>query len=210
MAGQYNPVIEKISAYLESENKLLDVGCGEGSFVRKLTEGGHTGTTVGFDISKEGIYLATNQPLVENIFWCVADLANLPFANHSFDTILNIFSPSQYKEFSRVLKPDGKLIKIIPDEFYLTELRRAYFPENLDKQVYSNQKVIDKFQEEMMVEHVERITYTFDIPEDLRLDFLDMSPLEWSVEPDRKAQVRQNPLEQITIDVNLLIGTPRL
>ena len=42
---------------------------------------------------------------------------------------------------------------------------------------YSNQKVVQRFAEELAVEVDERITYCFDIPEERRLDLLEMSPL---------------------------------
>lgn len=52
----------------------------------------------------------------------------------------------------------------------------------------------------------ERITYCFDIPEERRLDLLEMSPLEWQVSQEVKAKLQQRPLEKITIDVRLLVG----
>lgn len=139
----------------------------------------------------------------------MADLTNLPFANEGLDTILNIFSPSHYQEFRRVLKADGTVIKIIPEENYLKELRAAFYPNDEKKQSYSNRKVVQRFAEELAVEVDERITYCFDIPEERRLDLLEMSPLEWQVSQEVKAELQQRPLEKITIDVRLLVGRKR-
>ena len=100
-SGMYQPVIEKI-AHLIKPGNLLDVGCGEGSFLQEINQVKANPVNIGFDIAKEGVYLASNQAI--HAFWCVADLTNLPFADHSFDTILNIFSPSHYSEFKRVMK----------------------------------------------------------------------------------------------------------
>ncbi|MTD41595.1 methyltransferase domain-containing protein [Erwinia sp. CPCC 100877] len=203
-SGMYQPLLEKLTTWLDLTGQTLDVGCGEGSFLKELTSLGLTGSKIGFDISKEGIYLASSQPL--EAFWCVADLTNLPFADHSMDTILNIFSPSHYQEFQRVLKGTGTVIKVVPEAGYLKELRAAFYPEDETKQLYSNKKVVAKFAEEMDCIANERVTFTFAVPEENRLDLLEMSPLEWGVSDNVKKSVQANPLSEITIDVRMLKG----
>lgn len=96
-SGMYAPVLNKIMYYLSQNKTVVDVGCGEGSFLAELSQAGLSGLKIGFDLSKEGIYLASNQPI--DAFWCVADLTNLPFANEGLDTILNIFSLHIIKNF---------------------------------------------------------------------------------------------------------------
>lgn len=199
-SGMYQPVIEKIASLMQNGN-VLDVGCGEGSFLQQLNQINENPVSIGFDIAKEGIYLASNQPI--EAFWCVADLTNLPFANESFDTILNIFSPSQYREFKRVMKPDGCVVKVVPQSGYLQELRAIYHP---DGDTYSNEAVIQRFTEELSLDYRERVTYDFEIPEENRLDLLEMSPLEWKVPADIKAKLAENPLKKITIDIEILKG----
>lgn len=199
-SGMYQPVIEKIVELMQTGN-LLDVGCGEGSFLQQITQLKENPTTIGFDIAKEGIYLATNQPI--DAFWCVADLTNLPFADQTFDTILNIFSPSHYQEFKRVMKPEGCVIKVVPQSSYLQELRAVYHP---DGAAYSNEAVIQRFTKELEIDHRERVTYEFDIPAENRLDLLEMSPLEWQVSPEVKAKLAENPLKKITVDIEILKG----
>lgn len=50
------------------------------------------------------------------------------------------------------------------------------------------------------------MTYEFDIPEENRLDLLEMSPLEWKVSPAVKAKLAANPLKKITVDIEILKG----
>jgi Methylase involved in ubiquinone/menaquinone biosynthesis len=202
-SGMYQPLIAQLAELCQAET-VLDVGCGEGSFLNALAEQSNLATGVGFDISKEGVYLATNQPAA--LFWCVADLTNLPFANESFSTILNIFSPSNYQEFDRILKPGGKVIKVVPRANYLKELRAAFYPDEPAKQEYSNHKVVEKFQQTYGEVTTAVVQYEFEIPEAVRLSLLEMSPLEWGVTPERKAWLQQHPLEKITIDLDVLIG----
>ncbi|WP_375179614.1 methyltransferase domain-containing protein [Enterococcus rotai] len=206
-SGMYQPLLEKIIAAMDLTGSTLDVGCGEGSFLAELSQLGLAGSKYGFDISKDGIYLASNQPI--EAFWSVADLTNLPFANQSMDTILNIFSPSHYQEFQRVLKQDGTVIKVIPEADYLKELRAAFYPEDKTKQTYSNEKVLAKFSKEMTVLSDERVSFTYAIPKEYRLDLLEMSPLEWGVAEQVKEALQENPLSEITIDVRMLKGKVR-
>lgn len=201
--GMYQPLIDLLASECEQQS-ILDVGCGEGSFLAQLAAKTHLLPSVGFDISKEGVYLASDYD--NHLFWCVADLTNLPFQTGSFTTILNIFSPSNYQEFKRVLAPGGKVIKVVPGSLYLSELRQAFYPTNRVKQAYSNDAVVDKFQETFTKVTRETLKYTFDIPENCRLSLLEMSPLEWGVSNEIKAQVQKNPLKQITIDLEILIG----
>lgn len=201
--GVYQPLLERLAPYCDGQ-RILDVGCGEGSFLDQLRQQTNILPSVGFDISKEGIYLASDY--VEDLFWCVADLTNLPFQDESFTTVLNIFSPSNYQEFKRVLKPGGKVVKIVPGSEYLKELRQAFYPEDENKQHYSNDLVIDKFQENFTKVVTEKVKYTFAIPENCRLSLLEMSPLEWGVSAETKEAVQKNPLKEITIDLDVLIG----
>jgi 23S rRNA (guanine745-N1)-methyltransferase len=202
-SGMYAPVLEAIASQMAASEKIVDIGCGEGSFLSQLLAGQEK-TAIGFDIAKEGVYLATNHNTPA--FWCVADLTNLPFAKASFDTILNIFSPSNYQEFDRIMKKGGQVIKVVPASNYLKELRQAYYPEDLAKQVYSNERVVEKFLKKYPQASRERISYVFPIPEERRLDLLSMSPLEWGASDEQKMAVRKEPLKEITVDIELLVA----
>lgn len=205
--GMYTPMLEKISHFLPTHSKasVLDVGCGEGSFLAELNSLKTLGPKIGFDISKEGVELATNQP-VKDAMWLVADLTRLPIADDSIHTVLNIFSPSHYQEFSRVLAKDGQVIKIIPEENYLKELRLRVM-EGTAKETYSNQKVYQRFQKEMSVGHEERISYSFKIPDNRYEDFIFMSPLHWQASDVIKKDLLERPIREVTVDVRLLVGT---
>ena len=199
----YTPMLEAIAKHLDNVDGLLDVGCGEGSFLQKLAIQANSQVNIGFDISKEGIELATNQALTA--LWLVADLTNLPIQNQSMSHILNIFSPSHYHEFARVLKPKGKLIKIIPGPLYLKELRERVLG-GTEKETYSNEKVYERFKQELTLVSEEKITYQFDIPTSHYEDFLYMSPLHWQASATQREEIKKHPIKTITIDVLVLVG----
>jgi 23S rRNA (guanine745-N1)-methyltransferase len=200
-AGMYQGVLDVIRQHL-APGATLDVGTGEGSFLNLLAPDLEGGPRFGFDIAKDGIEMATNQPQLA--FWLLADLTKLPFATNSITNILNIFTPSNYQEFARVLNAEqGRVIKVVPDRYYLQELREAYgLPVD-----YDNTKVVEKFQEHYQQVDITEVQYTFPIPEQNRTDILRMSPLEWQV-PEAKLQaLEDNPPTTITVHVKVLVGS---
>ena len=204
--GMYDQLLTVINQQinLSDQEIVVDVGCGEGSFLQRLSDGGLGGRKIGFDISKEGVQLATEHPV--EAFWCVADITHLPFGNKSIDYLLNIFSPSHYQEFTRVLKEDGKLLKIVPESGYLQELRQLFYSDQAEKQVYSNQKVVEKFDTEVKLISQTRVTYQFPVPRERQADLLKMSPLHWGASSEARKQAEATVLDVITIDVLFLIG----
>ena len=202
-SGLFDSVLESI--FKKTNHKkgtTLDVGCGEGTHLSKLTELGLLGPHIGFDISKEGIQLAaasSNEP-----FWCVADLSDSPFASDQFDTILNILSPSHYSEFHRLLKDNGQLIKVVPEENYLIELRKAFYEEKSKKTLYSNKEVVTRFSEEFPNYEMERITYTLDVLKKHKRALMDMTPLSWNVSDSvRQLYIEKGP-DEVTVDLLIL------
>ena len=205
-AGLYEPLLSRLAELIQETTPhcLLDVGCGEGSFLQRLDQLAVAGTKVGFDISKDGIALATEQEL--DAFWCVADLTKLPFAAQQFSHLLNIFSPSHYGEFKRVLAPGGRVVKVVPGSDYLKELRQVFYEDQASKQTYSNDLVVDKFQTEMRLLSRERLTYQFTVPAERQMDLLKMSPISWGATAESYAQAQAQKVEKITIDVEILVG----
>ncbi|WKB36597.1 rRNA (guanine-N1)-methyltransferase [Terrilactibacillus sp. S3-3] len=127
------------------------------SLVGQRTAGSLLG--VGIDISKEGIAAAARE--YPNHIWCAADIANAPFFSRQFDYILNILSPANSREFYRLLRDDGMIIKVIPESRYLMELRAVFYKET-NRQVYSNKEVKKtRFSEHFDLIDSERLCYRF-------------------------------------------------
>ncbi|WP_125607031.1 methyltransferase domain-containing protein [Lapidilactobacillus bayanensis] len=202
--GIFKPMLDLISTWLPQDNQLtIDVGCGEGGLLTQLVQRGLTGTKIGFDISKAGIYLASQQ-ITDDTLWCVADLTNLPFADHSTTTILNIFSPSHYREFARVLTDDGTFIKVIPGPNYLHELRQAFF-NGADKENYSNAPVMQHLSDVATIIKQQEINYQFELTDTAAFaDLLQMSPLEWQATPEQVAALIDQPFSHISIDLQIV------
>ena len=178
--GFFFPLLDAVYAHIDKPESatVLDVGCGEGSHLHYLTEKGLKGTKIGFDISKDAIQLAASN-FFPDAFWCVADLAHSPFAESAFDVILNIFSPSQYQEFDRVLKPGGKVIKVVPNAQYLIELREQLYALDTTKREYDNQQVVDRFYEIYPDAISEEVAYSVALDAQSHGWLMEMTPLSW-------------------------------
>lgn len=196
-SGFWHPLLNELIQLVDKPlGTHLDVGCGEGAHSDYLKKNCLTGPTLAFDISKEGVNLgAATYP---DIFFLVADLAQSPFSENAFDTVLNILSPSNYLEFKRILKPGGQVIKVVPGEHYLKELR-AFQPG--ERQPYSNKDVVDKFAEHYPNYTEKKVHYTFELPKERVGDFMLMTPLGWHIEQTAQAKAQ---LKNITVDLLIL------
>lgn len=201
--GFFHPILDRVVSRLKEREQLtiLDVGCGEGSHLHYVASHASIETAVGFDISKDAIQLAATN-YFDDAFWCVADLAHSPFANQSFDCILNIFSPSHYEEFERILAPGGMVIKIVPEAAYLMELRERLYA-NEAKQSYDNADVVNRFKEEFPNATEETISYQVSLTPESYQWLQEMTPLTWNASVE---QLNQAPLEKITVSVRMMVG----
>lgn len=128
--GFYNELrqalCETLKEALPEDATIVDVGCGEGYYTSEISKVDDF-EIFGIDISKDALKYAAKS--VKGSSFAVASAFSLPFAENSADCVLSVFAPSAYEEFSRVLKNDGKLIKAIPLENHLWELKCALYKE---------------------------------------------------------------------------------
>jgi len=201
--GFYQPVLDAIARMLEAKHGekpfvLLDAGCGEGYYARQLAQRFHEASIIGLDLSRDGIRAATRQP--GDVLWLVGDLKQLPLADHQTDCVLDVFTPANYEEFARVLKPDGELIKVIPDSDYLAEIREAFQP-YLRQEGYSNQLVVDHLHKNAEILEKVEVRQTFPLNEEQSRCFLSMTPMGFSVP---KEVLEKTVLREITLHLQVL------
>lgn len=208
-SGFFNPLLlaitRTISTLLKDNmqpTKILDAGCGEGSHLTNIvSQLGDSFTGVGVDLAKEGILSAAKEH--PGAIWAVADLANCPFQDEHFDVLLNILSPANYAEFSRLLKSDGLFIKVVPEVNYLTELREVFY-EKTDEVKETNRAERIGNQFEILKE--ERITYDFPLNKELLATLIQMTPLTWGASDEKILQALEENIPTITVDFNLIVS----
>lgn len=128
--GFYEPLREAlcccVKEHISEGAQVADIGCGEGYYTCEAAKG--SGFKIsGIDISKDALRFAAKA--IPNGSFAVASAFSLPFAEKSIDCILNVFAPCAYEEFSRILKDGGKLIKAVPLEEHLWELKCVLYSE---------------------------------------------------------------------------------
>lgn len=187
---------------------VVDLGCGEGSHLQRIIDEIESDviTGVGLDIAKEGIVAAAKS--YENPIWLVGDLAKSPLADHSFHVILNILSPSNYKEFKRMVVQEGLVIKVVPGAHYLKELREALF-ENNDKKEYKNDETVSLFKEHFKLIHNSKLNYTKILKKEELHHLVRMTPLSWSREKARVEAFSNQDSAEITVDLEILVGVKK-
>lgn len=100
---------------------LLDVGCGEGAFLRSIPAASGF-ERHGVDLSAPSIELAART--APDVFFIVANADRLlPYADASFDFVTSIDARVNAAEFERVLKPAGLILVAVPAPDDLVELR---------------------------------------------------------------------------------------
>ena len=140
----YQPLYQYIANYLNKnfghleKVNILDLGCGEGTHSKYILDLlSFEYIYYGVDYSKVAIEMASDYNY-SNRFYFVGDVNRLPIKPNSIDIVLDIVSPFNEKEVKRVLKNNGLFIKVVPNIYYLRELR-----ESINMPLYSNADAVE-------------------------------------------------------------------
>ena len=197
--GFYLPVAEAIASALpHGPVTVLDAGCGEGYYARLLAERFPQAQFIGLDISRDAVTAAAREQSPAS--WMVADLKHLPFADDCADVLLDVLTPADYAEFSRVLKPDGLMIKAVPGADYLCEVRKAVAPWLRSGDSYDNARVVDHMKEHADILQEKEIRVTRELTAEESRAFLHMTPMTFSV-PEEALETLS--LVQITVHMHV-------
>jgi ubiquinone/menaquinone biosynthesis C-methylase UbiE len=97
--------------------RVLEVGCGHGGGASYLVRTLHPASYTGLDLNPAGIDFCRNRHKLAGLEFRQGDAEDLPFADQSFDAVINIESSHLYPRFprflaevARVLRPGGHFL----------------------------------------------------------------------------------------------------
>jgi 2-polyprenyl-3-methyl-5-hydroxy-6-metoxy-1,4-benzoquinol methylase len=134
--------LDALSHYLPSpapDERLLEIGCGNGQTLTRLSELGWQAE--GVDVDPVSVGIARSHGLKVSL----GNLKEVGFAKNSFDAILmnhvfeHIHEPLTFlKECSRILKPHGKLVMITPnaDSWGHHKFKGDWYPLDPPRHIY--------------------------------------------------------------------------
>lgn len=97
--------------------QVLEVSCGHGGGASYLTRTLQPDKYTGLDLNPTGVQFCRQRHQVPGLSFVQGDAENLPFADHSFDAVINVEASHCYPHFpkflsevARVLKPGGHFL----------------------------------------------------------------------------------------------------
>ncbi len=213
-AGWYDHLVDAVTEAAGSWLKgretvtVVDAGCGEGFYSLKLQqyleESGMEGQVLAFDLASDAVKTAAGNPA--SVKWMVADITNIPVKDGAADVVLDVFTPANYGEFSRILAEDGAVIKVIPGVNHMRQLREAA-ADQLRHKVYSNEEVLDYFLQRFDLAGRFTVSRTLPVGLDALDDLVRMTPVLFGVD---KHALDLSDVSEITVEGDILIGKPAL
>lgn len=133
---------------LKGNEKIIDIGCGSGTFSRALAKKYPKAQITGVDISEHAINFARRKNAKEanigNLDFISASISAIPVKNGSFDVAIvshlieHVENPeNDLKEVNRILKRNGVLILTTPNYFSLWPLAEMVFDRTMAEKNYS-------------------------------------------------------------------------
>ncbi len=176
--GCYQPLLDAVTAVLlaEKPEQIADIGCGEGWYacnaVQAMKRTGLHPELTGIDISPEALRYAAVRARAAGLDadFAAASVSRLPIRQGSCGCLLNLFAPCEPGEFARVLRPGGLLIRAVPLERHLWELKAAVY-----EKLYENKPVLTP-PEGFDAIGTERICYTFRAEGEVLQNLFAMTP----------------------------------
>ncbi|QFT53948.1 putative RNA methyltransferase [Microbulbifer sp. THAF38] len=197
-AGYYRPLVDAITALLpyQSGRRLLDIGCGEGYYLRQLESAGwHGHALAGVDISKSGVRMAAKAD--SGAQFVVSSNANLPVASNSVDHLLRIFAPAPDAEMLRVIKEGGHLLDVSPGPDHLWTLKGHLYRE---PRKHPAPKLVEGLYPEVDM----RCCFPFELRgHEAIADFLAMTPFAWKGNREARAELERQ--ESLVLEADFIL-----
>lgn len=209
--GYYEPLSDHINLLVAegfknasgAEHTLLDIGCGEGYYLSRLLRSpavqAYRPAVYGLDISKDAVKNAASAVKAGN--WIVGNSHFIPLKGGSFQCILSVFSPILSSEISRLLRPEGLFLRVLPGPEHLLEIRKIIYPQVIQ----GPEKTQVESYPELTFLREESVRYQIVLDGSELSTLVKMTPHFWKTTKADKAKLDALTELTVTIDMRILI-----
>lgn len=194
--GHYDFLIEIIDNYfigkfeeIKTSNEtieVVDLGCGNGYYLRSLFKSYKRLNKTGVDISKIAVAKAAKKDRAST--YLVSSINKLPIKSNSVNIALNIFSPLNLLELTRILKQDGYLIKVIPGPDHMIEIASLVY-DNFRPHPSTIEEEINKHPSLDLL-HIEKTEKKIELNKEVLKNLITMTPYYYKFDSEKLAALK--------------------
>lgn len=187
----YQPLFDAIHTQFQTylsqhaQANVLDIGCGEGYYLdQSLAQSEGAIHAYGIDIAKVACKRAAGRYKCHE--FAVASSFNLPVLDRVVDIALNVFAPFDEQELARVLRSEGKFIRVTPGSQHLWQIKSAFYD---NPTPHSKASPLTGFS----CVHSQAIDFDYCFKHRDHLEsLLKMTPLNWSGSQEKRAALLES------------------
>ncbi len=203
--GAYEKIKNELISIVSSlgGKTVVDAGSGEGYYSLGIAKTNTGSTVLGFDMSKYGCEHGAKVARalsIDNAFFSVANIFDLPLENDYSDIVVSLFAPVASEEFSRILKNGGHLVVVSAGIDHLDGLKSVLYDS-----VYQNEEKFLELESFELTE-VKNLMYKTVIEGNERIQALfTMTPYYHRTSQADKDKLLKIDTLETTVEVNFLI-----
>jgi 23S rRNA (guanine745-N1)-methyltransferase len=212
--GGYEPISDAVNAattdaLAATGGVVLDIGCGEGYYTRRLAVALAQPEAVvcGIDVAKPAVALAAAAH--PDGWYAVASAFDVPVPTGSVHVALSVFGPVAAEELARVVAPGGAVVAAHPGPRHLWALRQLVYDE---PELHEVKDPLRGAGEWFVAESSLTASYALAAGDTgAAMDLLTMTPYRWHAPRDIADRVAAatNPTGGLTTDVDVVVSTHR-
>lgn len=196
--GHYAPMVDALVAASTGAEVITDVGAGPGRYLSAALDRGAAERGVALDVSVPACRRAARaHPRLGAV---VADTWQpLPLRDAASDVVWCVFAPRNFPEFTRVLRPGGRVVVVTPLPEHLIEVRTALGLLGIEEDKSAR---LRDAAESLRHTDGEDLRFELSLAEDALSDLVAMGPNAFHTDPGTTSRT----LAQLTLPIQVTVA----